>query len=146
MLTAILAFFQAIPAITGGITAFTQAYYNAKVQIVQARVGGDVKVATQLVTGIVAEGQTRVEFLKVVSQSKFLMFLVGGFASPWIIYEWKVVVWDKIVCKWVMGMYGFTPPVDGTVGEWAGVIIAGIFGTGGVMAVGQMFFNRKERQ
>lgn len=146
MLTAILAFFQALPAITGGITAFTQAYYNAKVQIVQARVGGDVKVATQLVTGVVAEGQTRVEFLKVVSQSKFLMFLVGGFASPWIIYEWKVVVWDKIVCKWVMGVYGFTPPVDGTVGDWAGVIIAGIFGTGGVMAVGQMFFNRKERQ
>lgn len=145
MITAILAFFQAIPAITGGITAFTQAYYNAKVQIVQARVGGDVKVATQLVTGIVAEGQTRVEFLRVVSQSKFLMFIVGGFATPWIIYEWKVVVWDNIVCKWVMGVYGFTPAIEGTVGAWAGVIIAGIFGTGGVMAVGQMFFNRRER-
>lgn len=144
ILTAILAFFQAVPAITGGITAFTQAYYNAKVQITTARIGGDVKVATQLVTGIVGEGQVRVEFLKAVSQSKFLMFLVGGFAFPWMLYQAKVVMWDKIICMWIMGAYGFTPSVEGTVGSWAGVIIAGIFGTGSVMAVGQMFFNRKQ--
>ena len=143
MITAILAFFQAIPAITGGITAFTTAYYDAKV--VTARVGGDVSVAKQLVTGVVAEGQVRVEFLRVVSQSKFLMFLVGGFAFPWMFYQAKVVMWDKIICKWVLGVYGFTPPVDGTVGEWAPIIIGGIFGTGSVMAVGQMFFNRRER-
>jgi len=145
MLTAILAFFQAIPAITGGINNFVSKYYDAKVQITTARVGGDVKVATQLVTGVVAEGQTRVEFLRVVSQSKFLMWMVGLWSAPWIVYEWKVVLWDKIACKWVMGVYGFTPPVDGLVAEWAGVILAGIFGTGGVMAVGQMFFNRRER-
>lgn len=145
MITAILAFFQAIPAITGGITAFTQAYYDAKVQIVKARVGGDVDVAKQLVTGIVAEGQTRVEFLRVVSQSKFLMFLVGGFALPWMIYQAKVVLYDNIMSQWFFGVYGFTPTISGTVGEWAGVIIAGIFGTGGVMAIGQMFFNRRER-
>jgi hypothetical protein len=143
--TAILAFFKAVPAITGGITAFTQAYYNAKVQITTARVGGDVDVAKQLVTGVVAEGQTRVEFLRVVSQSKFLMFLVGGFAFPWMVYQAKVVLYDKIMSQWFFGVYGFTPPVEGTVGEWAGVIIAGIFGTGGVMAVGQMFFSRRER-
>lgn len=145
IITAVLAFFKAIPAITGGITAFTQAYYNAKVQITTARIGGDVDVAKQMVTGIVAEGQARVEFLRVVSQSKFLMFLVGGFAFPWMFYQAKVVMWDKIICMWIMGVYGFTPAVAGTVGDWAGVIIAGIFGTGGVMAVGQMFFNRKER-
>lgn len=145
MLTAILAFFQAIPAITGGINNFVSKYYDAKVQITTARVGGDVSVAKQLVTGVVAEGQVRVEFLKAVSQSKFLMCLVGGFAFPWMFYQAKVVMWDKIVCMWVMGSYGFTPPVEGTVGSWAGVIIAGIFGTGSVMAVGQMFFNRRER-
>lgn len=145
IITAVLAFFQAIPAITGGITAFTQAYYNAKVQIVQARVGGDVEVAKQLVTGVVTEGQARVEFLRAVGQSKFLMFLVGGFAFPWMVYQGKIVLWDNIVCHWLFGVYGFTPPIEGTVGAWAGVIIAGIFGTGGVMAVGQMFFNRKER-
>lgn len=146
MITAILAFFQAIPAITGGITAFTTAYYDAKVQIVKARVGGDVEVAKQLVTGIVAEGQTRVEFLKVVSQSKFLMVLVGGFALPWIVYEWKVVLWDNMLHFTLYGVYGFTPTIKGLVADWAGLILGGIFGTGGVMAIGQMYFNRKERQ
>lgn len=145
MFTAILAFFQAIPAITGGINNFVSKYYDAKVQITTARIGGDTDVAKQLVSGIVAEGGVRVEFLKAVSQSKFLMFLVGGFATPWIGYEWKVVLWDKIVCKWVLGEFGFTPPVTGTVGDWAGIIIGGIFGTGSVMALGQMYFNRKER-
>lgn len=145
IITAILAFFQAIPAITGGITAFSQAYYNAKVQITTARIGGDVNVAKQIVSGIVAEGQTRIEFLKTVSQSKFLMCLVGGFAAPWIAYEWKVVLWDNMLSFTLYGVYGFTPTIKGVVGDWAGLIIGGIFGTGSAMAVGQMFFNRKER-
>lgn len=145
MISAILAFFTALPSIVHGFEAFAKAHYDAKVKITTARIGGDVNVAQQMVTGVVAEGQTRVEFLRVVSQSKFLMFLVGGFAIPWIVYQGKVVLWDNIVCKWFFGVYGYTPPITGTVGEWAGVIIAGIFGTGGVMAVGQMFFNRRER-
>lgn len=144
-LTAILAFFQAIPAITGGVTAFTQAYYNAKVQITTARIGGDVNVAKQLVTGVVAEGQTRVEFLKVVAQSPFLMAIVGAFAFPWIVYEWKVVLWDNVLCFAIYGVYGFTPAIKGTVGDWAGLIIGGIFGAGSVMAVGHAYFNRSER-
>jgi hypothetical protein len=154
MLTAILAFFQVIPAITGGLSKWTEAYYNAKVQITKARVGGDERVARQLVTGVVAEGQTRVEFLKAVGQSKFLMFLVGGFAIPWMVYQAKVVLYDNVIVPLFFTCarpdawgqcYGYTAPIGGTVGEWAGVIIAGIFGTGSVMAVGQMFFNRRER-
>lgn len=154
MITAILAFFQAIPSLVNGVTSFTQAYYDAKVRITTVRIGGDTAVAKQLVTGIVAEGQTRVEFLRVVSQSRFLMFLVGGFALPWMVYQAKAVAWDNVIypifatCArpdaWGQ-CYGYTPPIGGTVGEWAGVIIAGIFGTGGVMAIGQMFYNRKER-
>lgn len=142
MLTAILAFIQAIPAIAGGLNNFVSKYYDAKVQITVARLGVSAEVAKQLVSGIVAEGQVRVSFLQAVAHSPFLMYLVGGFATPWIIYEWKVVVWDKIMCKWFLGVYGFTPPVDGTVGTWSGIILAGIFGTGSVMAVGQMFFNK----
>jgi hypothetical protein len=145
MLTAILAFFQAIPAITGGINNFVSKYYDAKVQITTARIGGDVSVARALVSGVVAEGQVRVEFLKAVSQSKFLMFLVGGFAFPWIVYEWKVVLYDNIISLSLFGVTGFTPAIKGLVADWSGVILAGIFGTGSVMAVGQMFFNRRER-
>lgn len=144
IITAVLAFFQAIPAITGGITAFTTAYYDAKVRITTARIGGDVNVAKQMVSGVVAEGQTRVEFLRVVSQSKFLMWLVGSFAFPWIVYEWKVVLWDNLICFTLYGVYGFTPTIKGVVGDWAGLIIGGIFGAGSVMAVGHMYFSRKQ--
>jgi hypothetical protein len=144
VITAILAFFQAVPAITGGITAFASAFYNAKVEITKAKIGGNVDVAKQLVTGIVAEGQVRVSFLQTVSQSKFLMYLVGGFATPWIIYEWKAVVWDNIVCKWLYGVYGYTPEIGGTVGSWAGIILGGIFGVGSVMGIGHMYFNKKD--
>ncbi len=145
MLTGILAFFTAIPAIMQGTTAFAQAFYNAKVQITTARVGGDVNVAKALVSGIVAEGDVRVHFLETVSHSKFLQWIVGGFAGPWIIYGWKVIVWDNIVCFAIFGVYGSTPAIHGEVATWAPIVLAGIFGTGSVMAVGQMFYNRKER-
>jgi hypothetical protein len=127
----------------GGLNTFTTAFYNAKVQITTAKIGGNVEVAKQLVTGIVEEGKVRVSFLNTVSQSKFLMCIVGGFAFPWIVYEWKVVLWDNIVCKWVLGVYGFTPPIEGTVGTWAGVIITGIFGAGTVLGAGHLYFNSK---
>lgn len=145
MLTAVLAFFQVIPAITGGFTAWSKAYYDAKVQITATRVGGDVDVAKQLVTGVVAEGQTRVEFVKAVASSKFLMWLVGLWSAPWIIYQAKVVAWDNIFCMAIYGVYGFTPEIKGTVGTWAGIILTGIFGAGTVLGAGQMFFNRRER-
>lgn len=144
ILTAILAFFQAVPAITGGINNFVSKYYDAKVQITAARIGGDVKVATQLVTGIVAEGQVRVSFLNEVSHSRFLQWIVGGFAAPWIFYGAKVVVWDNIICFAIFGVYGFTPPIKGDVATWAPIVLGGIFGTGSVMALGQMFFNRNK--
>lgn len=145
MITAILAFIQAIPQLVHGFEAFTGAYFDAKVKITAARIGGNTEVAKQLVTGIVQEGQTRVAFLQTVAQSKFLMFLVGGFAFPWMFYQAKVVMWDKIMCKWVLGVYGFTPPVDGTVGDWAPIIIGGIFGTGGVMAFANIWVSRNKQ-
>ena len=139
MITAILAFFQTIPAITGGINNFVSKYFDAKVQITAARIGGDTAIAKAMVSGIVTdEGQTRVEFLKAVGQSKFLMFLIGGFACPFMIYVWKVVVFDI-----VLGL-GSTDPIKGNVADWGGVIIASIFGAGTVLGVGQMYFNRKQ--
>lgn len=138
MLTGILAFFQAVPALMGGINNFTNKYYDAKVAITTAQIGGDVKVAEQLVSGVVKEGETRVEFLKAVGQSKFLSFLIGGFAAPFMIYIWKVVVWD-IVLQW-----GATDAIRGNVAEWGGLIIASIFGSATVMGAGHLFFNRKK--
>lgn len=139
MLTAILAFFQAVPALVRGVEAFTKSYYDAKVKITTARIGGDVEVAKQIVSGIVSEGQTRVEFFRVVGQSKFLMFLIGGFATPFMVYVWKIVVFDI-----VLGL-GTTDAIKGNVAEWGGVIIASIFGSGTALGLGQMYFNRRER-
>lgn len=138
MLTGILAFFQAIPAITGGINNFVSKYFDAKVQITAARIGGDVAVAKAMVSGVVAEGQTRVEFLKAVGQSKFLMFLIGGFATPFMIYVWKIVVFDI-----VLGL-GSTDAIRGNVADWGGVIIASLFGSATVLSVGHLYFNRKQ--
>lgn len=145
IISAIMAFFQAVPSLVHGFEAFTKAHYGAKVKILQARVGGDVDVAKGIIAGSVAEGQTRVEFLKAVANSKFLQWMIGLWAGPWIIYEWKVVVWDNIISFALFGHYGFTPEIKGLVAAWAGLILGGIFGTGGVMAAGQLFFNRRER-
>lgn len=138
MLTAILAFFQAIPAITGGINNFVSKYFDAKVQITAAKIGGDTAIAKAMVSGVVAEGQTRVEFLKAVGNSRFLMFLIGGFALPWMFYEWKIVVWDTML------ELGSTAAIKGAVGEWGGIIIGALFGSATVASVGQMYFNRKQ--
>lgn len=140
MLTGILAFFQAVPALMGGVTNFTNKYYDAKVQITTAQIGGDVKVAEQLVSGVVKEGETRVEFLKAVGQSKFLSFLIGGFATPFMVYIWKVVVWDIVIMAGTVS----TDPIKGNVADWGGLIIASIFGSATVMGAGHLFFNRKK--
>jgi hypothetical protein len=134
----IVAFFQAVPSLVHGVEAFTKTYYDARVKITTARIGGDVEMAKQIVSGVVAEGQTRVEWLRVVSQSKFLMWMVGAWSAPWIVYEWKVVLWDNIVCYAIYGVYGFTPMIKGLTAEWAGLILGGIFGTGGVMAAASL--------
>jgi hypothetical protein len=44
------------------------------------------------------------------------------FAFAFIIYAWKVVVWDK-----VLGL-GTTDPLSGEVSQWATIILAAYFG------------------
>ena len=44
------------------------------------------------------------------------------FASAFIIYTWKVVVWDK-----VLGL-GSTPALSGDVAQWAMIVLTAYFG------------------
>jgi hypothetical protein len=44
------------------------------------------------------------------------------FASAYIIYVWKVVVWDK-----VLGL-GTTDPLSGDVAQWAMIVLTAYFG------------------
>lgn len=138
MLAGILAVLNMIPGISSIITTLTTAFFNSKVELASARLGADTAVATTLITGVVQADATRVKGLQVIGSSWVLSFLVVGFAVPWICYEWKIVIWDTML-EW-----GTTAPIRGAVADWATVIISCLFGSGSVITVGHMFFNRNK--
>lgn len=131
MLTAFLAFLQALPAITGGINNFVSKYYDAKVQITMSQLQCDRDKAVAFLQALSSADATRVSFLQIVAHSPVLMLIVGGFAFPFIFYINKVVVWD-ICLGW-----GSTASIrDANVIEWGRAILYGIFGTSSAMVVG----------
>lgn len=138
MLTAILALFQALPAITGGITSFINKYYDAKVQMYAARIGGDVEAAKAMLSAEQAANASKVSWLAEVASSPVLSFIVVGFAFPFIFYLNKVIIYD--IC---LGL-GSTPILKwDQLTMWGDTIIKGIFiTTGGVGAV-TAWVNRK---
>lgn len=71
-----------------------------------------------------AELEARKEATKVIiaEQSWWMTAMIRPMiAWPFIIYLWKVVVWDT-----VFGL-GATPVLQGSIGEWAGIIITAYF-------------------
>lgn len=140
MITAIIAFITALPALSNGITGFLTKYYDVKLEMTKARIGGDTEVAKALVTGVVQEGQVRVSFLHEVAQSKFLMFLMGGFAIPPMLYNAKVIVWDTM-----LGL-GSTPAIHGDVALYMNIVVTGIFGVSSVAAVTSAWSNWRKTQ
>lgn len=140
MITALLAFFQAVPALVGGVTAFTNKYFDTKVQLTAARLGADTNVIRAAMTAAGVEQQTRVEGLKVIASSKVLLFLVVGFALPYMLYEWQCVVYDKI---WMHGLTK-TDPLGGDLSAWATTIITCLFGSGTAVTMTHMYFNRNK--
>jgi hypothetical protein len=55
------------------------------------------------------------------------------FAAPFVIFTWKVVVWDK-----VLG-WGTTDPLAGEIATWAGYVILAYFGGRSLEKVAQIF-------
>lgn len=47
------------------------------------------------------------------------------FAFAFVIYAWKVVVWDKVLGAWT---HGATDPLSGDVARWAMVVLTAYFG------------------
>jgi len=47
------------------------------------------------------------------------------FAFAFIIYVWKVVVWDKVLAYWT---HGVTDPLSGDVAQWAMIVLTAYFG------------------
>jgi hypothetical protein len=131
MLTSILAFFQAVPAIFGGINNFVNRYYDAKVQLYAARVNGDVDAAKAMLSAEQLANASKVSWIAAVAHSPVFSIIVLGFAFPFIFYLNKVIVYD--IC---LGL-GSTPTLKWEqLNIWGGTIINGIFiTTGGVGAV-----------
>lgn len=129
----------AIPGLSSLVGAFTTAYFNAKVRITTARIGGDTTVATQLVKSSSQDYATNADRWKTYAASKWLTLLIFLFAMPWIIMEWKVIVWDTVL-DW-----GVTMPVKGEIGSWGHIIIISLFGSGTTLAVGHLYFDRSNK-
>ncbi len=47
------------------------------------------------------------------------------FAFAFVIYVWKVVVWDKVLGGWTQGT---TDPLSGDVAQWAMIVLTAYFG------------------
>lgn len=138
MLAAVVAILNCIPGLSAIITSITSAYFNSKVQLTQARIGGDVTVATALVAAAAHADATNVDRLKVIAGSWILSFLTVGFAVPYMIYEWQCIVYDKL---WMDGHHK-TDPLTGDISAWGTTIIGCLFGAGTVLTAGHMYFNR----
>lgn len=138
MITAILAFFQAIPSLVGGITAFTNKFFDTKAQMYAARIGGDVEAAKAMLAAEAAANAAKPGWLQAVASSPVLSFVVVGFAFPFIFYINKVIVYD-----YCLGL-GSTPTIkyDLLVG-WGDTIIKGIFVTTGTVGAVTAWVNRK---
>lgn len=139
MLALVMTVLHLIPGLSSLAQAWVSASYNAKVSILQAKIGGDVAVTQAMLQAQAIAEQSRVGALQAIAASKVLSFLTFGFATPWIIYEAKVVVWDNVL------QLGSTPAIRGDVASWATVIITCLFGSGTIAHLGSMYFQRKDQ-
>lgn len=129
-----------IPGISTIVSSITTAWFNSKVMIQTAKIGGDTAVGQSLVVAAAQSEASNVNRLRVIGGSWVLSLLVVGFAMPFIVWETKVIVWD-IVLGW-----GSTPSLrDPMLSQWGGTIIACLFGSGTVLTAGHMYFNRKDQ-
>lgn len=120
------------------IETFVGKAFDAKVSLVQARIGGDRDVAIKLVSAQVAQEHENTEKLGIFASNKFLTFLLISAAVPLVSFEWKVYVWDTM-----LGL-GSTPAVHGQVAEWGNTVWYFLFGSPTALAVGKMWFNRNK--
>ena len=125
-----------IPGIGTAVTAFFNAMFNAKVQITQAKTGADRDVAVALVKASETKAHEDTAKLAIYGSNLLLTVLLIAFATPLVIFEWKVVVFDKVLAM------GSTDPITGQVGDWATTIIAFLFGAPTGMGLGKMWFSR----
>jgi hypothetical protein len=132
-----LALIGLIPGLMTLINGFTTAYFNAKVQITQTRLGVDRDVAVKLIQATAQQEHENTTRLGIIAGNKFLTLLLISMALPLVAFEWKIYVWDTMLG------WGETAAVKGQVADWGNTIIYFLFGSPTVMGVGKMWFSRK---
>lgn len=137
-----LALLSLIPGIGTVIQSVVSALFDAKVKIMQAKTGADRDTAVAILKAAEVEAHERTAALSIIAGNTLLTLLVVSFAIPLVLYEWQVVVVDKLVCNW-FSLNCSTDPIKGQVADWATTIIAFIFGTPAAMSLGRMWFGRK---
>lgn len=140
-MTAILGLLTYIPGLLNLIATLQKNWNDARVTMYQTRWGVTRDVAVAAITAEVTNNQTKVNWILALAQNPIMMMVVVGFAMPWIILEWKVVVYDNVWAHW--GEY-YTPEIKSNVGQWAGIILTGIFVTGTSVGIAHSVINRNK--
>jgi hypothetical protein len=105
------------PVITGLINAYKAKLDSANTQ---DRIAADL-AAKEIEAEI--EARKQASAITIAEQGRWYTACIRPlFAAPFIIFAWKVVVWDK-----VLGL-GTTDPLSGDVSTWAGYVIIAYFG------------------
>lgn len=139
-----LAFLSLIPGLGTVIQSVISTLFDAKVKIMQARTGADRDTAVSLLKAAEVEAHERTAALSIIAGNVLLTCLVIAFATPLVLYEWQVIVVDKLWCAW-WGLNCSTDPIKGQVADWANAIIFCIFGAPAALSLGKMWFGRKSQ-
>jgi hypothetical protein len=151
MISVILAFLSAIPGIGSIVTSITTAFFNAKVEITKAKIGGDAAVATRIVSEAAIEQQSRVSALKVVAGSRVLIWVFALYLVPPGLYQAKIYLIDKLIGPgsinlfwlWPISWQGTTDPLgNGDIAAWSNMELSFMFGSATALALGHMWFGR----
>jgi hypothetical protein len=127
MISDVITLLGEIPGLEKTAVRWAEARYNAKVAIATARIGGDHDAAVALVKAAETTKQEQVSAFSAMTGTRLLTLLVLAFATPLVVFVWKVVVWDI-----VLGL-GTTDPIKGQVASWANTVIVSIFGSATAM-------------
>jgi hypothetical protein len=137
MLAAAMTLLNMIPGISSLVQFIAGKWMDSKVAMYQARTGAVKEVAIAAIQAEASSNNAKVGWLNAVATSPFLMFIVGGFAFPFIFYLNKVIVWD--IC---LGL-GFTPKLEYVLlSNWGEIILTGIFVTSTGVGITQAVINR----
>jgi hypothetical protein len=81
-----------------------------------------------------------VNWLTAIASNPVLLFIVLGFAMPYIIYEWQCIVYDTV---WMHGET-HTNPITGNLADWGNIILSGIFITSTGVGIAHTIINKKD--